>query len=358
MVSNKREIDEILQEKLSLIEATPGRNPQKAARGREVFMNQVEKIQIRKAVPATGLYKAKQGYRKGLFGLRLSLAPITIAFILALTLIFGGTWGTVYAAQDSLPGDFLYSVKLAGENLHLTFTASPETKINLMTTYSDRRVEEALKLASLGKEVPESLPTKAETQLDGIFELAAGLDSEAMSQALSGVQIHLRDQDRYMTQVMDGLPEGVDPQLTRLQAMLQARQQLAATGIDEPNVFRHLFRNQENKPVLTDTTPITSTLTATITTTISATPVITDTPVISGTLTPGQYGPGPCEDPGNCLPQGDGPGPGPFEETPIPPQDQQGYGPGSEQGIGPQLQTITPEPSKSFQKNNGNKSKP
>jgi hypothetical protein len=155
---------------------------------------------------------------------------------------------------------------------------------------------------------------------------------------------------------MAGLPEGVDPQLTRLQAMLQARQQLAAAGIEEPNVFRHQFRYQENKPVLTTAPPITTTITTTVTATITTT--ITATPVITGTQIPGQFGPGPCEDPGNCLPQGDGPGPGPFEETPVPPQDQQGYGPGSEEGIGPQQPTRTPNPSKSSPKDNGNKSKP
>jgi hypothetical protein len=277
MVSNKPESEEILLKKLSLIKATPSRNSQKAARGREDFMNQVENLKIRKAVLA-----AKQtGYRKGLFGLRLSLAPITIAIALTLVLLLGGTWGTVYAAQDSLPGDFLYSAKLAGESLHLSFVGNPEAKIDLLASYADRRVEEAIELAAQGQSVPESLPNNVETQLDAIFELAAGLENTALTQALSGVQIHLRDQDRDMTQVMAGLPEGVDPQLIRLQAMLQACQQLAASGVEDPNVFRHQFRHQENKPVLTPTTPITSTITSTVTSTITTT--ITATPVITGT---------------------------------------------------------------------------
>jgi hypothetical protein len=360
MVSNKHELDKFLQDKLSLIEATRARNPQKAARGREVFMNQVEKLH--KAAPAAVPINTQQRYGKGLFGLHPSFASLAIAIIVAATLLLGGTWGTVYAAQGSLPGDLLYSVKLAEENLRLALTGNSQEKVDLLTSYADRRVDEAIELASQGQLVPESLPDKMDIQLDELFILAADMDDTAMSQALNGVQIHLRDQDRDMTHVMKGLPEGVDPQLTRLQAMLQARQQLAATGIEEPNVFRHQFRNQENKPELLPTTPITttitSTLTSTITTTITATSVITDTPVITGTLTPGQYGPGPCEDPGNCLPQGDGPGPGPFDGTPIPPQDQQGYGPGSDEGVGPQQPTLTPKPSKSSTKDNGNKSKP
>ena len=53
MVSNNHELDDILQKKFSLIESTPARNPQKAAQGREEFMNHVKELQPRKAALAT-----------------------------------------------------------------------------------------------------------------------------------------------------------------------------------------------------------------------------------------------------------------------------------------------------------------
>jgi hypothetical protein len=358
MVSNNHEIDEILQNKLSLIESTPARNPEKAARGREDFMSHIKELQPRKAALIAAQQEARKP-QKRIRGLRPSFSSVAAAITIALVLLLGSTWGTVYAAQDSLPGDFLYSVKLAEENLRLTLTADPTAKINLLVAQTDRRVDEAVNLISQGQPVPESLPVRMETQLDEIFTLVANLDDAAMSQALSGIQIHLRDQDRDMTHAMAGLPEGVDPQLTRLQSMLQARQQLAATGIEEPNIFRHQFRNQENKPEVTVTAPITPTLT--ITSTITVTPEITTTLTVTTTIPGQQYGPGPCDDPGNCLPPGDGPGPGPFDDTPTPPQENQGYGPGSDEGVGPNLPLVTPKPEKDNTKsndNNGQKGKP
>jgi len=56
-----------------------------------------------------------------------SLIPLAIAVLLVLGLIFGG-WGTVYAAQDSQPDDFLYPVKVAVEYLDeiITIAERPE----------------------------------------------------------------------------------------------------------------------------------------------------------------------------------------------------------------------------------------
>ena len=346
MVSNKNELDKFIERKLSLIEPTKARNPEKAAFGREVYMNQAKSLRGQKAhQPVSNTFK-------GIFGLRPRIASTALAAILALAILFGGAWGTVYAAQDSLPGDFLYSVKLFDENIRLTFAGSTESRIELLKQYSDRRVDEAINMAVTGEPIPESLPTDAAAQIDEMFVLVAALDDVAMEQALSGVQIHLRDQDRIMGQTMGGLPEGVDPQLLRLQAMFQARQQRAASGLEAPNEYRNQFRNQANKPTVTATdwvTPTNSlTITPTATITVTATPVLTDT---------WPYGPGPCEDHGNCLPQGDGPGPGPFDGTPTPPQDQQGYGPGSDEGNTWQV-TITPKVPKSSDGKSPNKGKP
>ena len=41
-----------------------------------------------------------------------ALIPFAIAVLVVLGLIFG-SWGTVYAAQDSEPDDILYPVKVA-----------------------------------------------------------------------------------------------------------------------------------------------------------------------------------------------------------------------------------------------------
>lgn len=328
MIYHDDELDNELKNNLNLIASTPPRNLEKATHGREVFMNKVKEMQTR--APQTMTLKLSSNkLLKTLFGKRTSLAPFAIAFLVAIGLIFGG-WGTVFAAQDSLPNDFLYPVKLAAENVRFTITTDSDAKVALLLTNLDSRIDEATTLAALGTPIPEELPTLVDEKTDELFSLIAGLDEESMQEALKGVQIHDRDQIQDMTNAMNRLPEGKDPQLARLLNMAKERQHLVQMGVGEPNTFQQQFRHQLGKPTLPITPTLTSTLTSTITTTLTTTPEIT----VTLTITNGHYGPGPCETPGDCMP------PGPHE-TPIP-GEQNGYGPGEDQGVGPNQPTITP----------------
>ena len=343
MIFHDDELDDELKEKLFLLTSTPNRDAEKATQAREAFMNKVKELRSIGA-PFLASNRSKGGFLQMLFGKRPAFAPLALALVIAVGLIFGGGWGTVYAAQGSLPNDFLYPVKLAAENLHLALTADPEAKVELLTTYTERRLDEAARLSARGEPIPAELPTLVEEQLDEIFTLAASMNADEMEASLLAVQRTLRPQDRIqgMTNTMGGqpLPEGVDPQLLRLQAMLQECQELATHGLGEPNTFQHQFRYQQGQPTL----PITPTLTTTITSTITSTVTITPEVTVTLTITPGHYGPGPCEVPGACTPPAEDHGPFQHKGTPPGPDDPEGYGPGYEQGVGPQYPTATPTP--------------
>jgi len=341
MMFHDDELDDKLKDKLRLLAPTAPRDPQKAANGRVIFLKNASQHRARYA-HLLAVKQPKRGFLQAFFGKNISFAPLAVAIVIAIGLILGTGWGTVYAAQDSLPNDLLYPVKLAAENVRLTFSGSTETRVALLTDYTERRVEEAYSLAAQGEAIPEELPNMVDEQLDEIFTLAASMDVEAMEAALTGVQRHLRPRDQIqgMTNAMEGQPDDVDPQLTRLLAMLQERQEIAKSGLEEPNKFQQQFRYQQGKPTLPITTTLTSTLTETVTTTLTITPEIT----VSLTITPGQYGPGPCETPGSCTPPAEDHGPFQHQGTPPGPNDHEGYGPGSDQGEGPHYPTLTPIP--------------
>ena len=341
MIFHDDELDDKLKDKLRLIAHASPRDPQNAANGKVVFMKKARQYRVQNAHLLADK-QPKSGSLQAFFSKNFSFAPLTAAIVIAIVLILGAGWGTVYAAQASLPNDFLYPVKLAAENVHLTFSTSTETRVALLTDYTERRIEEAYSLAAHGESIPEELPNMVDEQLNEIFTLAAFLDEEAMEAALTGVQRHLRPRDQIqgMTNAMEGQPENVDPQLVRLLAMLQERQEIAKNGLEEPNTFQQQFRYQQGKPTL----PITSTLTSTLTNTITATVTITPEITVTLTITPGQYGPGPCETPGACTPPAGDHGPFQHQGTPPGPDDYEGYGPGNDQGQGPQLSTSTPIP--------------
>jgi hypothetical protein len=325
------ELDDFLIEKFKLIEETPPRDPARARHGRHEYMRKIKYFQAGKPIFSLASLLNRKPWQ-GLFSQRPSLVPFAAALLLIFGLVFG-TWGTVQAAQNSLPNDLLYPVKLTSENLRLAFTPDAESRISLLTTYTDRRLAEAKALVLQGKSIPKSLPEKLDDQYEALFAATASLDDAAMLDALNGLQIHLRDQDKDMTNAMTGLPEGLDPQLEQLRNTLTARHHLAQMGVVDPNTFQYRLRHRSNA-----TLPITGTLTTTLTTT----PTLMTTPEITmtRTISPGLYGPGPCENPGDC--EAPGYGQGPFKGTPPVPEDDAGYGPGP--GYGPRQPTATPTP--------------
>ena len=254
MIFHDDEIEDELKNKLNLIASTPERSLKNATKGREAFMNETKELHSRKA-PLVAAQPANQGFLQSLFKKRPYFAPLAIALLIAIGLVFGG-WGTVYAAQDSLPNNFMYPVKLAVENIRLSITVDSNAKIALLTSYTESRIYEAANLVSQGQQIPEELPDLVDEQLNELFALAATLDEESMEAALTGVQRHLRprDQIQSMTNKMENLPEGADPQLTRLLAMLEERYQMAQTGLETPHTFQQQYKHQLGKPALTSHT--------------------------------------------------------------------------------------------------------
>jgi hypothetical protein len=66
-------------------------------------------------------------------------AAIASAVIIAL---FGGSFFSVSASEQALPGDFLYSIKLASEQARMAMVKSPDERVKLKTEFTERRVTE------------------------------------------------------------------------------------------------------------------------------------------------------------------------------------------------------------------------
>src|SRR3989344_8709522 len=60
---------------------------------------------------------------------------------LILALVMGGG-GTVAAAQNDLPGEALYGVKLASERVAERLSVAPEARVKLEARFAQRRAEE------------------------------------------------------------------------------------------------------------------------------------------------------------------------------------------------------------------------
>lgn len=116
--------------------------------------------------PETAWSESDSFKKAGIFySSRFLLKPMTIILIIAL--VVGG--GASVAAENALPGDLLYSVKVkVNEEVKTFFAFSEEAKAKAETKIAERRLEEAAKLAAEGK-----LNIKTRAQIEANFEESA-----------------------------------------------------------------------------------------------------------------------------------------------------------------------------------------
>gem|GEM_PF-2184351 len=147
---------------------------------------------------------------------------VIVKAMLALALVVGGGSGTVYAMQNSLPGNPLYELKLDVEDLMLENAGDAEARLERAMSMARNRVEEALRLAEKGEEVPVQVAERYERSL------AAAL--AAADELPEAVQLRAR--------LLDELGE-------QLQKMEQVRNQLQEAGEDGDGALRTMTQTQQ-----------------------------------------------------------------------------------------------------------------
>ena len=96
----------------------------------------------------TSQTKGKTIFSFPIFNISKLLKP---AFALAMFLVVLasslGTVGAISAAQNSLPGDFLYALKTTFEDTQMTFAGTEEGKVKLSIKFAGQRMDEIAQIA-------------------------------------------------------------------------------------------------------------------------------------------------------------------------------------------------------------------
>ena len=77
----------------------------------------------------------------------VAVRPV-MSLVLMIMIVLSGSIATVSAAKGSLPGDALYSVKLAGEQVRLVLAPSDVSKVKVQLEIAENRVNEIKELVS------------------------------------------------------------------------------------------------------------------------------------------------------------------------------------------------------------------
>lgn len=185
-------IDPRLESLLDELRDVPARDPRRAAQGRAKFLSQAVAIR-EEAVSPLPIMRLREWFDK--FKQPKEIKMTTLMTILTIAgLLVGGGAGTVYAAQDSLPNDALYAVKIASENVQLQLANSAEEEFALHAEHAERRCEEIAALLAEGVVPPEEAALRLQEEIQAMLQLTSEMEGEAQAHAMLRTQTMLQAQ--------------------------------------------------------------------------------------------------------------------------------------------------------------------
>jgi hypothetical protein len=139
------------------------RDPRIAARAKARFLAEAVSVREEKRHSLWIFFQQKEK-----LAMKLAISALVI-----VTLLFGGS-ATVAAAQDDLPYEPLYQLKLLREDINLWLTSDPGTQIEMLMHQAQTRIEEMATLTTKGITPPPNLAVQAQERIQR--ELTADLD--------------------------------------------------------------------------------------------------------------------------------------------------------------------------------------
>ncbi|MGB7537314.1 MAG: DUF5666 domain-containing protein [Anaerolineales bacterium] len=239
--------DEKLQLLLARFRDVPARDPAAEAAGRRDFLKQAAGWRASASRTAQPSGAGAADRRVSFFqGRGFLLFPAGLAAVaLALLMFFGGSAVTVFAAQNSLPGDVLYGIKTFSEDAAFFLPVSPQTKVDLTLRFTDRRIYEITGLQYAGRPIPEFAIERYQDELDLVLALAAGMDDPGMAISLEQASSHADGQLRQIVQLLDTGPDV--SVLVLLQNRLREHVQKIELGKTAPQEFRLKIREEQEE---------------------------------------------------------------------------------------------------------------
>ena len=126
--------------------------------------------------------------------MNLLLAYKVLAAVMAVVVAVVGMGGGVVLAADSLPGEFLYPVKLWSEDVILAVTPDAARRAEFGMAFVAERVEEMARLAQQGEDVPEAVVARMTRQMEQVMvQIAQARPEEApalLERVMERARIH------------------------------------------------------------------------------------------------------------------------------------------------------------------------
>jgi len=241
-MSGKEECPTLNEYFKALKEKAPQRDAEEAAKGRVVFLAEVDKL--RRPTPKSWFENLQETLSSLQIKGNRRFATVMASILIAVILTFSAVGGTVYASQTSLPYQSLYPVKILSENVRLTFTGNPEDKIELLARFTERRVEELSALSEENMDISTETLSRLDQHTEAMLQLSAKLEEGTQSQSLTQVRNAFQVQERIIHMLAQKETGKAEQALLQVQERLQAKIQLAEQALDDPAILRKNMEGQ------------------------------------------------------------------------------------------------------------------
>ncbi len=218
-------------EKLDKLKPTPARNALAAARGRARFLSEAETL--RQPVSASSFWRHIGRWNPIQQKERAKMAPL-IALLVAASLGLG-SGAAIYAAQEAMPDDALYAVKLTSEEAQLSF-GDANARTDLALAFSNRRVQEMMAMIAQGSMPPTEVFERRQRQVEMAMRIAAGMDDAALQRELVRIRETLTLQLARMTQTQSTGTGSA--QLAQARERVRTQLALIELGLEDPQLYR------------------------------------------------------------------------------------------------------------------------
>jgi hypothetical protein len=168
--------------------------------------------------------------------MNLVFAYKALAAVLAVAVAIAGMGGGVVLASDTLPGDFLYPVKMLSEEVRLALTPDPANRAELEMAFVALRVQEMARLAQQGDEVPQAVVERMTRQMEqAMVEIA-----KARPEEVPALLERVMDRTRLHQQVLEGAASGSSAETqTRLREASQLMERTRLQAENEPEYLEY-----------------------------------------------------------------------------------------------------------------------
>ena len=237
-------LDPRLESFLDELRSSPFRDPKTAARARSRFLAQAISANAKQRHSLWTIFQQKEKFAMN----------IIASTLVVLGLLFGGS-ATVSAAQNDLPNQPLYKIKLASEDLKVWFESDPIIRIDMLMNQVKTCTEEMSVLTRAGVTPPAELAARAQDRIHQALELALSLNEPERLTMLEQIQIQLQTQQQLMTQLQTGTCPACEPVLQQTREMIQ--NQLSQIEVDIASHHQDQNQNRASQTPITSAPPVT-----------------------------------------------------------------------------------------------------